>query len=135
MHEIARDAVKQLRLPLLSAEELEVVEEESKKDRFIAVSFICGFCHMFLVHLRKKKSQIIFLFDKYLLEYCYCIKVPFTSISLNNDRLCFLLCLHLFYRMGLLHMLGNFMHENKQIKRTSCISDAEEQIPESITST
>ncbi|GFS00749.1 BTB/POZ domain-containing protein 19-like [Elysia marginata] len=60
VHEIARDAVKQLRLPLLSPEELEVLEEESKKDRFIADG---SFAHAWKLHARKQadKENIMYI--------------------------------------------------------------------------
>jgi len=38
IHEIAREAIKHLRLPLLSADELTTLEEESKKDNFMPLS-------------------------------------------------------------------------------------------------
>ena len=46
IHEIAREAIKHLRLPLLSADELTTLEDESKKDNFMPVSLYLSFSNI-----------------------------------------------------------------------------------------
>ncbi|CAL1546847.1 unnamed protein product [Lymnaea stagnalis] len=53
-HEVARDAVKHLRLPLVSPDELKKLEEENKKDSFIPVA---SFSYAWKLHALKEGDK------------------------------------------------------------------------------
>ncbi|XP_005090122.1 BTB/POZ domain-containing protein 19 [Aplysia californica] len=54
VHEVAREAVKHIRLPLLSAEELTGLEDESKKDSFMPVG---SFAYAWKLHALKQGEK------------------------------------------------------------------------------
>ncbi|KAH9504161.1 BTB/POZ domain-containing protein 19 [Bulinus truncatus] len=54
LHEVARDAVRLIRLPILKADELKDLEEENKKDRFLPVD---SFSYAWKLHALKQGEK------------------------------------------------------------------------------
>ncbi|KAI8786879.1 BTB/POZ domain-containing protein 19 [Biomphalaria glabrata] len=54
LHEVARDAVRQIRLPLLKADELKVLEEENNNDHFLPVD---SFSYAWKLHALKQGEK------------------------------------------------------------------------------